>query len=65
MEDLNIVTPILLRNCYNLLEHSKNYSMISESLPNYYRDEVIDDANENNQAGNDRINNVAQKMRFP
>ena len=39
--------------------------MISESLPNYYRDEVIDDANENNQAGNDRINNVAQKMRFP
>ena len=55
----------MLRNCYNLLEHSKNYSMISESLPNYYRDEVIDDANESNQAGNDRINNVAQKMRFP
>ena len=25
----------------------------------------MDDANEYNQAGNDRINNTAQKIRFP
>ena len=61
VEDLNIVTQPVM---YNLLEYSKNYSMISESLSSYYRDEVIDDGNENNQAGNDRINNTAQKMRF-
>ena len=42
---------------YNLLEYSDNYSMTSVSLWNYYRDEVNDDANENNAAGNYRINN--------
>ena len=62
VEDLDIVTQSVM---YNLLEYSKNYSMISESLSNYYRDEVMDDANENNLAGNDRINNTAQKRRFP
>ena len=41
----------------NLLEYSNNYSMTSRSLWNYYRDEVIDDANEINDAGNYRINN--------
>ena len=30
--------------------------MISESLSTYYRDKVIDDANENNDVGNYRIN---------
>ena len=29
---------------YNLLEYSKNYSMTSGSLSNYYRDEVNDEA---------------------
>ena len=33
-EDLDIVIPM-----YNLLEYSKNYEKISESLFNYYRDE--------------------------
>ena len=33
---------------YNLLEYSDNYSMTSGSLWNYYKDEMNDDANENN-----------------
>ena len=49
-EDLDIVTSM-----YNLLEHSKNYSMTSGSLWNYYRDEINDDANEN---VNNRINKI-------
>ena len=35
---------------YNLLEYSDNYYMTSGSLCNYYRDEVNDSANENNDA---------------
>ena len=42
---------------YNLLEYCDNYSMTSGSLWNYYRDEMNDDANENNDAGNHRKNN--------
>ena len=41
---------------YNLLEYSDNYSMTLGSLWNYHRDEVIDSANENNDANNFRIN---------
>ena len=41
---------------YNLLEYRDNYSMTSESLWNYYRDEVNDAANENDSANN-KINN--------
>ena len=51
-ENLDIVMPM-----YNLLEYSKNYSMASGSLWNYYRNEVNDDANKNNAAGYYRINN--------
>ena len=51
-EDLDTVMSM-----YNLLEYSDNCSMASESLWNYYRDEVNDDANENGDAGNYRINN--------
>ena len=40
----------------NLLEYSDNYSITSRSLWNYYRDEVNDDANENN-ASRIKINN--------
>ena len=40
----------------NLLEYSDNCSMTSGSLWNCYRDEINDDANENN-AVNNRINN--------
>ena len=35
--------------------------MTSGSLQNYYRDEVNDDANQNNDAGNYRINNNKYK----
>ena len=41
---------------YNLLEYSDNYFMPSESLCNYYRNEINDNENENNGARN-RINN--------
>ena len=34
----------------NLLEYSDNYSMASVRLWNFYRDEVNDDASENNAA---------------
>ena len=40
----------------NLLEYSENCSMTSGSLRNYSRDEVNDDANENNASLN-KINN--------
>ena len=42
---------------YNLLEHTDDYSMTSGHLWNCYRGEMNDDANENNSAGNYRINN--------
>ena len=35
---------------HNLLEYSDNFSMASESLWSIYRDEVNDDASENNAA---------------
>ena len=35
---------------YNLLEYSENYSITSGSFWIYYRDEVNDDANENDAA---------------
>ena len=41
---------------YDLLEYSDNYSMTSRNLWNYYRDEVNDSANANNDANNYRIN---------
>ena len=41
---------------YNLLEYSYNCSKTLGSLQNYYRDEANNDANENNDAGNFRIN---------
>ena len=44
-EDLYIVMPM-----YNLLEYSHNYSMISGSLWNYYR-EKIDDIDDNSSDG--------------
>ena len=50
--DLDIV-----KSMYNLPEYSDNYSMTSRSLWNYFRDEVIQHANENNPAGNNRANN--------
>ena len=40
---------------YDLLEYSENFSMTSESLWNYHRDEMNDDAHE--IVANYRINN--------
>ena len=42
-DDLDIVTSM-----YNLLEYSKNYRKTIGSLYNYYRDELSDDADDNN-----------------
>ena len=42
-DDLDIVMPM-----YNLLEYSKNYRKTMGSLYNYYRDELSDDADDNN-----------------
>ena len=50
---------------YILLEYCENYSMTSGSLGNYYRDEVNDAANENNDVGNYRINNEKTTMSKP
>ena len=51
-EYLDIFMPM-----HNLLEYSGNYFMASGSLCNYDRDELDDDANENN-ANNYRIDNI-------
>ena len=50
--DLEIFMPL-----YNLSEYSKNYLTTWGDLRNYYRDEVNDDANQNNPAGNYMVNN--------
>ena len=42
-DDLDIVMPM-----YNLLEHSKNYRKTIGSLYNYYRDELSNNADDNN-----------------
>ena len=42
-DDLDIVMPM-----YNLLEYSKNYRKTIGSLYNYYRDELSDNANDDN-----------------
>ena len=42
---------------YNFLEYSNNYSMTSESLWDFYRDEINDSADENDDANSYRINN--------
>ena len=43
VEDFGIVVPIC-----NLLEYSDNYSLASKISQIYYRDEMNDNANENN-----------------
>ena len=43
VENFGIVVPI-----YNLLEYSENYSIASGFCRIYYRDEMNDNANENN-----------------
>ena len=53
-DDLDIVMPI-----YNLLEYSKNYRKTIGSLYNYYRDELSDDADDNNFANINLVNSEA------
>ena len=50
-EELDIVMPM-----YNLLEYSKNYLKTSASLWNYYRDELTDETNDNNDPNKNVIN---------
>ena len=46
---------------HNFLEHSDNYSMTSQSFWDYYRDEIDDDANENN-ADDYRLKNARKQQ---
>ena len=57
-EDLDIVMPM-----YNLLEYSKNYSKTSCSFWNYYRDELTDEANDNNSPDKNVINSKSFKYK--
>ena len=51
VEDLDIAMPM-----YNLLEYSKNYFKTSCSLWNYYKDELIDETNDDNGPNKNVIN---------
>ena len=48
-EDLDVAMSL-----YNLLEYSKNYSMTSGSLWNYYRDELTDERPDKNNLINSK-----------
>ena len=48
---------------YNLLEYSKNYSNTSGSLWNYYRDELTDEANDDNGPNKNVINSKSFKYK--
>ena len=57
-ENLDIVMPT-----YNLLNYSKNDSKTSGSLWNYYREELTDEANENNGPNKNVINSKSFKYK--
>ena len=46
---------------YNLLEYSKNYSKTSGSLWNYYRDELTDETDDDNNLNKNVINSKSFK----
>ena len=50
-EDLDFAAPL-----YCLLKYSKNYSKTCASLWNYYRDELTDEANDNDSPNKNVIN---------
>ena len=61
-EDLDVAMPM-----YNLLEYSKNYRKTIGSLFNYYRDELTDDVNTDNDVGQNSAtpnNNVISSEPF-
>ena len=49
--------------CLNLLECSKNYSKTTGNLWNYYRDELSDDINDNNNINKNVINSESFKYK--
>ena len=57
-DDLDIVIPM-----YNLLEYSRNYRKTIGSLYNYYRDELSDDADDNNFDNIKVVNSEAFKYK--
>ena len=57
-EDLDIVMPM-----YNLLEYGKNYLKTSASLWNYYRDELTDKTNDNNNPNKNVLNSNSFKYK--
>ena len=56
--DLDVVRPM-----YNLLEYSKNYRKTTGSLWNYYRNELSDDTNNNNNLNKNVINSESFKYK--
>ena len=46
---------------YNLIEYSKNYRKIARSLYNYYRDELSNDTNNNDNLNKNVINSESFK----
>ena len=57
-EDLDIVMPM-----YNLLEYSKNYLKTSDSLWNYYGDELTEETNDDNGLNKNVINSKSFKYK--
>ena len=57
-EDLDVAIPM-----HNLIEYSKIYRKITVSLWNYYRDELSDDINDNNNPNKNAINSESFKYK--
>ena len=57
-EDLDVVMSM-----YSLIEYSKNYRKATGSLWNYYRDELSDDRNNNNNLNKNVINSESFKYK--
>ena len=55
-EDFDIIMPM-----YNLLGYTKTYSKTSGSLWNYYRDELADEANDNNNSNKNVVDSKSFK----
>ena len=57
-EDLDVVMSM-----YNLIEYSKSYRNTTGSLWNYYRDELSEDVNDNNNPNKNAINSASFKYK--
>ena len=49
---------------YNLIEYSRNYRITTGSLWNYYRHDLIDDTNNNNNPNKNVINSESFKYKI-